>query len=378
MPRMTATANNENLTANMLVEPAGQHSMAVDVGKAPTGHAAAAAPHLDDHAHLLWADDHPHLPQEKDDGPVEYKRQLLNPSAERLQHLITQLKFRLDEGLGEAIYQIGHDDDGTARGLPDAELAASLETLRRMAEALKAEIHVLRERQGVEGRCAEVLVRLVSNTRYLDIRVAVAGNVDSGKSTLIGVLTRGALDNGRGLARANVFAHKHEIESGRTSSVSQQIMGFDVHGNAIVQHGPGGRNLSWEEMLESCAKTLTFFDLAGHASSYPAPRHPPPSPETPPPSPPRFPRPRPHPQLSKPPCSPALLPALLPPPPIPLLCSLPIPLLCSPPPSLALALALTLAPASPAEKYLKTTVFGLTGHVPDYVLLAVRPAPPRV
>jgi GTPase len=34
--------------------------------------------------------------------------------------------------------------------------------------------------------------------------VAVIGNVDSGKSTLVGVLTRGVLDDGRGLARSKV------------------------------------------------------------------------------------------------------------------------------------------------------------------------------
>lgn len=55
--------------------------------------------------------------------------------------------------------------------------------------------------------------------------MAVCGNVDSGKSTTIGVLTRGVLDNGRGLARSHVFVHKHEIETGRTSSVSHQILG---------------------------------------------------------------------------------------------------------------------------------------------------------
>ena len=34
-----------------------------------------------------------------------------------------------------------------------------------------------------------------------NIKIAVAGNVDSGKSTLIGVLTNNILDDGRGLAR---------------------------------------------------------------------------------------------------------------------------------------------------------------------------------
>ncbi len=64
---------------------------------------------------------------------------------------------------------------------------------------------------------------------------AVAGGVDAGKSTLVAVLTHGSggrplLDNGRGSARMNVFRHKHEIESGHTSSVSQQTLGYDARG----------------------------------------------------------------------------------------------------------------------------------------------------
>lgn len=66
---------------------------------------------------------------------------------------------------------------------------------------------------------------------FLEIRVAVVGNVDAGKSTLLGVLTHGELDNGRGHSRQKLFRHKHEMESGRTSSVGNDILGFDEEGN---------------------------------------------------------------------------------------------------------------------------------------------------
>lgn len=56
-----------------------------------------------------------------------------------------------------------------------------------------------------------------------EVRCAVVGNVDSGKSTTLGVLTRGALDDGRGRARVSLFRHKHEVESGRTSSVGMEV-----------------------------------------------------------------------------------------------------------------------------------------------------------
>lgn len=45
------------------------------------------------------------LPPEMELGNVEYKAKLVNPSSSRLQHLITQMKWRLREGQGEAIYE---------------------------------------------------------------------------------------------------------------------------------------------------------------------------------------------------------------------------------------------------------------------------------
>jgi len=59
-----------------------------------------------------------------------------------------------------------------------------------------------------------------------DVRVAVIGNVDSGKSTLVGVMTKGIMDDGRGSARTKVFNFSHEAANGRTSSIGQEIMGF--------------------------------------------------------------------------------------------------------------------------------------------------------
>ena len=53
-----------------------------------------------------------------------------------------------------------------------------------------------------------------------EIRIAVLGNVDSAKTTLVSTITNKILDDGRGLARSKVFKHKHEKDTGRTSSIS--------------------------------------------------------------------------------------------------------------------------------------------------------------
>jgi GTPase len=56
------------------------------------------------------------------------------------------------------------------------------------------------------------------------------GSEGGGKSTLVGVLISTKLDNGNGGARQSVFRHIHEALDGRTSCVSQQILGFDSKG----------------------------------------------------------------------------------------------------------------------------------------------------
>lgn len=72
------------------------------------------------------------------------------------------MKWRLREGQGEAIYEIGVEDGGTLAGLPPEDLMASLSTLEQMAEKLGASCTTLRERILDNGLLvAEVLVRKV-------------------------------------------------------------------------------------------------------------------------------------------------------------------------------------------------------------------------
>ncbi|CAG0914993.1 unnamed protein product [Notodromas monacha] len=73
----------------------------------------------------------------------------------------------------------------------------------------------------------EQLEKVPDDCTSIELRIAVLGNADVGKSTLLGVLTQGDLDNGRGRARLIMFRHLHEVQTGRTSSISHGIMGFD-------------------------------------------------------------------------------------------------------------------------------------------------------
>jgi GTPase len=188
---------------------------------------------------------------------------LVDPSEDRLHHLTTQLKWRVLEGQGEAIYAIGVEDDGACTGITEEELLASLATLKRMADGAKCEMSLIRRQEGRKGWCAEVLVReQAMEGSFIDMRVAIVGNVDSGKSTIVGVLTSGKLDNGRGLARSAVFRHRHELESGRTSSITQHIMGISASGDIVNYNNVHAMTNS--EIVRDSSKVITFIDLAGH------------------------------------------------------------------------------------------------------------------
>lgn len=117
-----------------------------------------------------------------------------------------------------------------------------------------------------------VRLRPAGVEEVMEVRVAVVGNVDAGKSTTLGVLTRGGLDDGRGKARLALFRHPHEVETGRTSSVGGEILGFGMAGEPIfpTSHESETANaakrekLTWEDICKRACKVISFIDLAGH------------------------------------------------------------------------------------------------------------------
>lgn len=203
---------------------------------------------------------------ENDYGNVEYKISLshVKMGSSRIQELASQMRYRLFEGGGEAYYYIGVADDGTPEGISKEDLNKSIESLRTTAEIAGAEVSILRETEGNNGFIAECFVVKRKNPNEIppDIRIATVGNVDAGKSTIIGVLENGQLDDGRGAARSRVVRYLHELESGRTSSINTTVIGYGIDGN-IVNHDKVKFPTDFE-LLTRSVKTITFVDLAGH------------------------------------------------------------------------------------------------------------------
>lgn len=256
----------------------------------------------------------PHLPDESNLSANAVPRKLL-PG--------------LEESKG-ALYEIGVADDGTFVGLAEDEMGESLNNLRAMAASLGCQVDVLRmvavgdcewievvEVSGLlqeklrSGKLwvAEAFVRPnldllesepnrdvqedmkpaspavsgphVPNAWDIDnlhsatvqLRVSLTGATMSGKSSLLGSLSTATLDNGRGKSRLSLLKHRHEIASGMTSSVTQELIGYhdltdqdgSVTSTQIVNYASGNVS-SWTDIHASSESGRLVFlsDSAGH------------------------------------------------------------------------------------------------------------------
>lgn len=231
---------------------------------------------------------------------------------------------RLIPGLEEssgALYEIGVSDDGTFVGLTKDELEESLTVLRAMAFSLGCDIQV--SRLVVVGDCewieegqttrktasrqrrekllvAEVLVapyQARDNVPFTaaedeatsskageiesqseQLRVSLTGSTTSGKSSLLGTLSTSTLDNGRGKSRLSLLKHRHEIVSGITSSLAQELIGYHggyhemssltntVASNTNVINYATGNVSSWNDIHSASENGRLVFvtDSAGH------------------------------------------------------------------------------------------------------------------
>ncbi|PHH91860.1 hypothetical protein CDD83_10033 [Cordyceps sp. RAO-2017] len=210
---------------------------------------------------------------------IPLKDLLLGSDEDSLKGLEDAVAERVEEGMGEAVFELGYENNGDSMRFTPDQWTVAYERLVKAAKGIGADCELLLTKNvggqveaastvpaGKDTACSgKVLVRRVPSKAEdaIETRIAVVGNVDAGKSSMLGVLVKGDLDDGRGKARVNLFRHKHEIETGRTSSVGMEIMGFDSVGRVITSDTPG-RKLSWEDIGKRSAKVITFTDLAGH------------------------------------------------------------------------------------------------------------------
>lgn len=209
------------------------------------------------------------LEPENDEGDTEYKLKLLDASISTLTHRTTQMKFRIKEGGGICYYMIGFEDGGRPIGLVQKEMTISLEVLGYLARKNEADLIVRSAKRGEDGLVMETEIRKkLRPNQKLSFRVLMFGTSGSGKSTLISVLLTKKLDNGKGLARMRIFKHKHEIMTGKTSSVLSVDLPKDSPGLKTVSGNARIRQLCLNSQRSNVSESenlITLIDTGGHS-----------------------------------------------------------------------------------------------------------------
>lgn len=103
--------------------------------------------------------------------------------------------------------------------LSPTQIDAALKKLKTVCDELKAELNELYRIDDGDKVYGCWLVRLTPRgvEEIMEVRVAVVGNVDAGKSTTLGVLTRGGLDDGRG--KVSIGTTRHTTTVNRADGV---------------------------------------------------------------------------------------------------------------------------------------------------------------
>jgi len=182
---------------------------------------------------------------------------LLDEKEDTIEFFKSHVEWTIRQGHGEMIFEVGGKT-----GLSDEDCDKSVINLIAIADKMNCDSTVVCERKAKTGKSTDVLIRERDAEKYSDIRIAVCGNVDAGKSTLVGVLTSGKLDDGRGSQRVACFNFKHEKESGRTSSIGEMMIGFNTKG--VCVNYEQGHKMDIGNVMEQSYKVVSFFDLAGH------------------------------------------------------------------------------------------------------------------
>jgi GTPase len=179
------------------------------------------------------------LKPEIEEGNIEYKRYIKNydKSNRHFYSLITQLNWRLHEGNGYCYYYIGVEDNGKIYGINDEEYNVSIKTLKMLCKECNAFISKITKKI-LDNNINYYIVKISNillKKEYNENKILLIGDTGTSKTTFIAKLLKGT-DN-----KDYIVNHKHEIESGKTSSINYYVL---IKGNNkyLIFDSPGDEN----------------------------------------------------------------------------------------------------------------------------------------
>ncbi|MBI2543181.1 MAG: GTP-binding protein [Candidatus Aenigmarchaeota archaeon] len=196
---------------------------------------------------------------------IEFKEKL-SPETHlkdnKKQHLAAQMKYLLEIGKNTAIYVIGVDDDGKTKGLNELEFEETLNVLKVVASENNARIGKVERFSDNGTLIGKVIISKVTTNGFKShIIVTTSGNVNHGKSTLIGTLMTGKQD----LGHDNwlfLDTLPHEIERNLSADLHYALLGFKNSRPIYLKNPLDKKERS--RVMEQAEKLVSFVDIPGH------------------------------------------------------------------------------------------------------------------
>ncbi|KPP70617.1 GTP-binding protein 1-like [Scleropages formosus] len=167
---------------------------------------------------------------------------LVSVSGQRYESLLRQLRQQMEEGCRENACVVGLGSDVADYRLSEADREPPVATVQSLSEQLGTDLVLLWE--GIEAQ-------------------AVVGCADAGMGTLLDVLTHGEWNNEHGFTCQVLFHHMHEIESGHTISVGNDIMCFDLEGQVVNKPDIHGGTLD-----QNLREAFRLFGVMDHLPDF--------------------------------------------------------------------------------------------------------------
>lgn len=144
---------------------------------------------------------------------------------------LTEFKERLElvlmNGGGLCILVLGVINDNEI-GISSEQESKSFWILNSICSELELVHKVMVTSNGPKGKILEIKITAITlkynpKSTKPEVKIGLFGEESCGKSTLIGVLVNGLLDDGNGHARSNIYRFQHEQYSGKTSNFSHYV-----------------------------------------------------------------------------------------------------------------------------------------------------------
>ena len=165
--------------------------------------------------------------------------------------LTAQMNWRLEEGDGVCYYYIGVNDDGGIHNINVDDFNSSINIINKMVIKCNATITNIKK---IKNYYIVTIKKKWIIQKLKEYRILLVGDTNTFKTTFLARLIKGK-DN-----KKYIVNHKHEIESGDTSSMNYYTI-QDNKNKYLLFDSPGNKKYTktLEKMIENIDYNLVIF-----------------------------------------------------------------------------------------------------------------------